>query len=127
LAERAFRAKPFQERVPKVTERSGEQLKVVVAAPADEAGVYSNVVQIRMTDFDLTLDFGQLTPPRNEEAVAAAVARGSVEVPAKVRVVIPVPVAISLTGALRDALSRYAKEKGLSLAAEPPPREGATE
>ena len=77
------------------------------ATPETRNGVYANFAQVRHTQFDFVLDFGQILPPETEEEVKEARMKGRVELQSVARVVIPAKMVQPLIDAMRDNLSKH--------------------
>jgi hypothetical protein len=85
----------------------------VEAGPENQNGVYSNFVQVRLTDYDFVLDFGQIVPPQSDEDLSRLKEAGVVVLPSKARVILPVVVVPALIEALRVTLNEFARSKGI--------------
>ncbi len=85
------------------------------APPELQHGVYSNLVQVRATEYDFILDFGQSLPAQSQEEAEKLLATKKVTLPAKVRVVLPILLVPKVIEILKKTMDAYTAERGLKV------------
>lgn len=79
-------------------------IKVIPKRINGDRRIYSNHVEISLTEDDLNIKFCDIRPPENEKQLDEVKKAGEVEVPIDAEVVIPLRVAIQLKKILNERI-----------------------
>ncbi len=91
-------------------------IAVTLEAPPElQQGVYSNIVQVRATEYDFILDFGQTLPAQSQEEADRLLEAKKLTLPVKARVVVPILLVPKFLELLKMTMDAYSAQRGLNI------------